>query len=146
MNKIMVFLVALLSASVGFAKCNGSEKTVFSCLTAKAKQIEVCDAGKTISYSFGYPNAKPEIVVAVPRGKASTLQGGAGRYTSYAINVPNGSTVYRVFWSMDRLAEEHSIEAGVNVEIKHKLVATVKCVGEKSIFQAIEGIELREEG
>ena len=62
---------------------------------------------------------------------------------SYSINIPNGNTNYNVFWAADKLTEEHAIEAGVNVEVNKKLVATVKCVGEKNIIQNIEGIELK---
>ena len=142
----VVLLSAFLFSGYAFAKCSNDEKTVFSCLTGKSKLIEVCDAGKTISYSFGFPNTKPEIVVTVPRNKASTFQWeGVGRYMSYAVNIPNGNTIYNVFWGVDRLSDEHPIEAGVNVEINKKLAATVKCVGEKNIVQNIEGIELKRE-
>jgi hypothetical protein len=64
---------------------------------------------------------------------------------SYAVSIPNGNTIYNVFWGVDRLSDEHPIEAGVNVEINKKLEATVKCVGEKNIVQNIEGIELKRE-
>ncbi|MBP6966087.1 MAG: hypothetical protein KBB43_01400 [Brachymonas sp.] len=142
----VVLLSTFFFSGHAFAKCGNDEKTVFSCLTGKSKLIEVCDAGKTISYSFGFPNTKPEIVVTVPRNKASTFQWeGVGRYMSYAVNIPNGNTIYNVFWGVDRLSDEHPIEAGVNVQINKKLAATVKCVGEKSIVQNIEGIELKRE-
>jgi hypothetical protein len=127
-----------------FAACGKDEKTVFSCLTQKGKLIEVCDAGKTINYSFAYPSSKPEILVNAPRNRATTTQWeGVGRYMSYSVNIPNDNTVYNIFWGVDRLSEEHPIEAGVNVEINKKLVATVKCASEKNITQNIEGIELK---
>lgn len=134
--------IALFSSSI-YAKCEVGSKTIFSCMTTKGKQIEVCDAGKTISYSFGKPQEKPEIVVKVPRNQASTYQWeGVGRYMSYSVNIPNGNTVYSVFWGVDRLSEEHAVEAGVNVETNNKSVATVKC-SEKNIEQNIEGIALK---
>ena len=126
------------------AVCEKGSKTVFSCLAAKGKLIQVCDSGKTIDYSFGKPNATPEVVVRAPRSEASTFQWkGVGRYLSYSVEVPNGDTRYSVFWSADRLTDEHKIDAGVIVEVNKKLVATVKCVGEKHIVQNIEGIDLK---
>ena len=143
------FAATYLFSGAAFAKCEKDDKTVFSCLTGKGKLIEVCDAGKTINYSFGFPNSKPEIVVTVPRNKATTTQwNGFGRHMSYSVNIPNGNTVYNVFWGVDKMLEgdetEPQVEAGVYVEVNKKHAATVKCVGEKNIQQNIEGIELRE--
>jgi hypothetical protein len=139
--------VALWIAFAGHtahAACEKGAVTVFACLTAQGKRIEVCESGRTIDYSFGYPNQKPDIVVQAPRAQASTRQWhGVGRAITYSVDVPNGDTVYRVFWGLDRLSEARSIEAGVQVEIARKPVATVNCAGEKHIVQNIEGIQLR---
>lgn len=136
--------LALGLCTTANAACEKPAQTVFSCLAAKGKMTQVCDAGATIDYSFGKPGAPPEIVVRAPRGDASTWQWkGVGRYLSYAVTVPNGNTTYNVFWGADRLTSAHAIEAGVNVEINKKLAATVKCVGEKHIVQNIEGIDLK---
>ena len=116
---------------------------LFSCPTEKGKEIEVCDSGKNISYSFGRSHVKPEIVVNVLRDQASTSQwDGVGRYLSYAVDIPNGDAVYNVFFAADRLSNEHSIDAGVNVMMKNKLVTTVKCSG-KNITNNLEGLNLK---
>lgn len=141
--EVIFIAAAVMFAQTTFAKCEGGSKTVFSCFTAKGKQIEVCDTGKTIEYSYGKPKGKPEIVVKVPRSQASTSQwDGMGRYMSYSIDIPNGNTTYNVFWGADRLTDEHAIEAGVNVLISNKMAATVKCSGKK-IEQDMEGIDLK---
>jgi hypothetical protein len=134
-------VLAILGVSDASARCDGGSATLFSCLTPKGKQIELCDAGKTIQYSFGKPQAKPEIVVTVPRNQASTSQwAGVGRYMTYSVDVPNGDTIYSVFWSADKI--ERGIEAGVNVLVKGKVAATVNCT-EKSIDSNLEGAKLR---
>lgn len=144
-----LILAMALSCATGFstlaeAACEPGSKTVFSCQTAKGKVIQVCDSGKTIDYTFGKPELAPEIVVRAPRGEASTFQWqGIGRYISYSVSIPNGNTVYSVFWSLDKLSESRAIEAGVNVEVKQKLVATVNCADAKRIVQNIEGIHLK---
>lgn len=140
---LVAALVAML-AIPAWAQCNAGSKTVFSCTTTKGKVIELCDAGKTMVYSFGKPTQTPEIVVQVPRAAASTYQWqGVGRYMSYTVDIPNGDTVYSVFWGVDRLDEQHPIEAGVNVSVKQKQLASVRCDNNKKIVQEIEGINLK---
>lgn len=140
---IVVPVVAVLFATNVYAKCDAGSKTLFFCSTQKGKQIEVCDAGKTISYSFGKSKTKPEIVVTVPRNQASTSQwSGMGRYMNYSVDIPNGKTTYSVFHAVDKLTEEHGIEAGVNVIINNKNAATVKCV-EKGMINNLEGVDLK---
>lgn len=141
MIAVVPVVVALLTPSV-YASCEGS-KTLFFCNTVKGKQIEVCDAGDTINYSFGKARQTPEIAIKVPRDKASTYQwAGVGRSMSYAVDIPNGKTTYNVFWGVDRMTDEHAIEAGVNVLINNALVTTVKCA-EKDLVSNIEGVDLK---
>lgn len=129
-------------APQAFAKCAAGQPTIFSCSTAKGKTIEVCDAGKTITYTFGSPQAKPEISLNVPRDKVTTFQwSGIGRYLSYAVDIPNGTTTYSVFHGIDRIIKEHAIEAGVNVLVDGKLLATVRC-SSKNIVNNLEGVDL----
>ncbi len=144
-----VFIMGLgisgfLFTNLVFAACPSGSKTLFFCNTQKAnKQIEVCDTGKTISYSFGKKGQKPELAISVPRSQASTYQWqGIGRYISYAVDIPNGDYNYNVFWSVDRITEEHAVEAGVNVEKKDKLLTTVYCQ-EKGLINNLEGVKLK---
>ncbi len=125
---VSTVFAGLLTSFSAQAKCDGAEKTVFSCLTSKAKQIEVCDAGKTVSYSFGYPNAKPEIVVTVPRERArKEYVMGAGCIRS-SVTIPNGDTVYRVY-AMETLRDLSCTDAGVEVYVKRRYTTAVKCKG-----------------
>ncbi|MBK9443463.1 MAG: hypothetical protein IPN53_20065 [Comamonadaceae bacterium] len=135
--------VLAIGASVASAACPPRAKTVFSCLTAAGKRIEVCDAGQTIDYSFGSPNAKPEIVVRAPRRAATTYQWpGAGRHFSYSVDVPNDNTVYSVYWSADRMGAEPDAKGGVIVSIDGRERGTVRCAHGQDIVQNIEGIDL----
>jgi hypothetical protein len=125
------------------AACPNAKATIFSCTTAKAKVIEVCDLGQRMGYSFG-PAGKPELALQVPRAQASTRQWeGIGRTISYSVDVPNGKTVYSVFWAADRMSDNHEISAGVEVVINGKTAATVSCDPKKKIVQAMEGIDLK---
>ena len=91
MKKLIIGLTFAACSHSLFAACPNQNKTVFNCTTTNNKVIQVCDAGNTISYSFGKANATPELAIAVPRIKVTTYQWeGFGRYENYAINIPNG--------------------------------------------------------
>jgi hypothetical protein len=138
----LCFASAILFSPNAFAKCAAGNKTIFACTTAKGKLIEVCDAGKSITYSFGSPQTTPEIALNVPRDKATTFQwAGVGRYLSYSVDIPNGATTYSVFHSVDRITEAHATDAGVNVLEGDKLLATVKCSSKKMVNN-LEGVDL----
>ena len=136
---VLALLVVLSMASVGQAACQS--KTIFSCMTSKGKQIEVCDSGSTIEYSFGKPHAKPEKYLKLPRNQVTTTQwAGIGRHISYSVEIPSGDTVYSVFSSFDKI--ENKDEAGVAVIIKGKYVTTVQCSG-KEVVNNLEGVKLK---
>lgn len=134
----------LLSPFAHAGECAAASKLLFQCTTSKGKQILLCDSGKTIDYSFG-PRGKPEIVVRAKRDEASTTQWhGMGRYMNYSVDVPNRDVSYSVYWGVDRLDEQHPVEAGVYVMQGETELATVKCDGRKPIVQRMEGVTLRE--
>lgn len=129
-------------APIAKTKVSENRKLLFSCATENGKQILLHDAGTTIDYAFGTPDREPELDLKAPRNQASTWQwAGIGRHMTYSIDVPNGETVYNVFWGVDRLAQNAPEEAGVNVLINEKLVATVKC--SSNIVNNMEGIDLK---
>lgn len=143
-NAALLTAILLISPITVQAACQSAQQTIFSCRTAKGKRIQLCDQQQTLEYSFGKSSLKPEIVVQVPRSAATTSQWqGVGRWMSYTVEIPNGKTVYSVFWGVDRLSDEHGIEAGVNVEVNGKHAATVKCGEESTIIQNMEGIDLK---
>ena len=124
--------------------CPPGAVTLFHCLTAKGKRIQLCDEGKTLEYSFGHPEKQPEMVVRVPRAKASTTQWqGVGRYKSESVEIPNGKTTYSVFWGADRVSEDHPAEAGVNVLVNGEHKATVNCGDPDQAISNLEGVELK---
>lgn len=146
MNTLTKSVVGMLFAGVAvqaFAGC-GANEMVFACTTTKGKVVQVCDATKTLTYAYGKPGQTPELALSVPRKAASTYQWpGAGRWMSYSVSIPNGSTEYRVFWGMDRLDEDHAIEAGIVVSMRGREVASFACSPHHAIVQNIEGIDLR---
>ncbi|AXY55743.1 hypothetical protein CDG60_03525 [Acinetobacter chinensis] len=141
MKNQFLFITLLAVSGNVLAACPGNTKTVFSCTTANNKTIQVCDAGKSISYSFGKASS-PELSIAVPRNRVTTQQwNGIGRHMSYSVNIPNGNTVYSVFNTVDKFQEYSG--SGVEVIQNRKLLATVKCSESKKIVNNIEGINLK---
>ena len=144
MKKLIIGLAVAACSHSLFAACPNQSKTVFNCTTTNNKVIQVCDAGNTISYSFGKANATPELAIAVPRNKVTTYQWeGFGRYENYAINIPNGKTIYRVNDSLDKMSQQYT--AGVEVSNNDKLLTTVEFAANKKITSKIQGIKLRPE-
>ena len=144
MKKLIIGIAVAACSHSLFAACPSQTKTIFMCTTTNNKVIQVCDAGNTISYSFGKANATPELAIAVPRNKVTTYQWeGFGRYENYAINIPNGKTIYRVNDSLDKMSQQYT--AGVEVSNNDKLLATVECAANKKITSKIQGIKLRPE-
>ena len=144
MKKLIIGIAVAACSHSLFAACPSQSKTVFNCTTTNNKVIQVCDAGNTISYSFGKANATPELAIAVSRDKVTTYQWeGFGRYENYAINIPNGKTIYRVNDSLDKMSQQYT--AGVEVSNNDKLLATVECAANKKITSKIQGIKLRPE-
>lgn len=140
MNHYLKLIVIIsLCFSTSFATCK-KDQLVFSCVTKKGKKIEVCDKKSAIEYSFGKLNTKPEISINIPRNKATTFQWDGMGPMSYSVNIPNKNTIYNIFWSMDRMSDEHTIQAGVNVFIDEKFAATVECATQ--IESNMEGIDL----
>ena len=147
-KKNLVVLSTLLLTTPVYAACDADSQTIFSCIATNNKQIEVCDAGKTIRYSYGKPGKHPELALAVPRAQATTFQWpGIGRYIYYSVSIPNGHYRYSVYSALDKIASvEHSwekaYEAGVNVEKDNTLLATVIC-RDDTVVDHIEGVDLK---
>jgi hypothetical protein len=150
MIKPICFIAAFFGVSCSNwadAACGKGSKTVFHCLTDKGKAIEVCDFGKTLEYSFGKPDKRPEISLRVPRNEVSTHQWhGAGDYIYYDIEIPNRDIIYSVYSCVNRTIENASFEAGVEAKTINKNLATIKCAEkEQDVIDAIAGIDLKPE-
>lgn len=140
----LVSVPLILFCGTATANCGAGSKTIFSCLTSSAKRIEVCDSRKTIDYTFGKPNDRPEIAIRAPRSDTSTYQwAGFGRGRTYSVSVPNGNTTYTVFYSWDSMNPNADPESGVEVEVDKKVVATVKCSRKSKITHDLEGVDLK---
>lgn len=141
-------LIALLSTLVlslpgmALAACPSGQKTLFACSTTNDKQVQVCDAGRSIGYTFGRPGRAPELALDVPRNRASTYQWpGTGRTTTYSLSVPNGDTTYTVYSTFDRLADTLDFQHGIQVEVRGQQVANLHC-REPGLIDNLEGVDL----
>ncbi|MES2366629.1 MAG: hypothetical protein V4563_12170 [Pseudomonadota bacterium] len=140
-------VIVILFTSNAFAKCKSGSKAIFFCTTERSKQIEVCDSGKFIEYSFGKSKQKSEIAIKVARAKVSDWDRPVATYHFYAVNIPNGDTIYRVWTNIDWLISESSVDggnltAGVDVRTKNEDVATIKC-SENTIISDFPILNLR---
>ena len=131
--------IAQQSNNLTISQSNSS--VLFYCVTESGKEISLYDFGDRIEYSFGVAG-QPEIVLSRTREEASTYQwAGVGRSIHYSVDVPNGDTVYSVFWSFDRLSSQREETGGVTVAINGEHAATVPR-GSGDIVQNLEGVDL----
>ena len=140
MKKFAIIAAGLfLAMPIAQADCD-TEKTLFSCHTKKGKQIEVCNLGQTIRYSFGKPKDKPEITVVVPiQSVTGTSCYDCGRYISLSVDIPNRNTTYRVSWNGDKLYDS-PLEGGVEVIINGESNTFISCASEPVVNNS-EGIQ-----
>ena len=88
----------------------------------------MCEIGGQFEYSYGRPNATPEIKVRVAKTQASTLSWrGPTQWRFYSMDFPNGRTTYNVYWGADSETPHAAQEGGVNVVAADTVTATVSC-------------------
>lgn len=122
------------------AACGPGKKELFYCDASKGRIIQLCEAASSIEYTFGNPK-KPDIVLTVPKDKTTTNQWSGMGPMSYDVSVPNGDTIYTVFWSFDR-DPDHDPVGGVDVEAGQKSLGQVKCLANKPIRSNLDEADL----
>lgn len=140
---LSIILTSLYSTA-SFATCNQKDKLLFSCEIQKSKKIlEVCDQGKTISYSLGKKNKQPELLLKIPREKALFYRSGETNPTeSFSITIPHEKTEYRVFRHVDKTSKEYPVTSGVIVEVEENEVANLTCIN-KTVIHNLMWFELK---
>ena len=144
--KIMNKMILAISVLTGLTPINiVKADTIFACVTTNNKKIEVNSFDQYVEYKFGQYLKNPELALSVPRDQASTWQwNGVGRDMSYSVTVPNGAYNYTVFFSVDRISDEHPVTSGVIIEVDQKIISTVYCLP-NTLVQSLEGIDLKED-
>lgn len=108
------------------SNCSANSKILFSCTVTTGKRIELCDAGDMIEFTFGTPQSAPDIQLKKPENQISKSHDDAG--TSFSVDVSEGSNNYSIYWGVDRMSEEHAIDAGLYV-FNGSSSETFKCAG-----------------
>ena len=131
----------VVTVALSFASQHVRAEPVFRCLTSSRKIIEVTqDPAGSFVYSFGRA-ASPELLFVASREAADIQKwSGIGRYQNYRLGLPNKGTRYEVFYSWDSLAPSEPPEAGVEVYVGEKLVATVACSKKHPVIQNVYGL------
>lgn len=103
-----------------------ASQTLFSCDTPKGKHVELTLVGDSVQYSFGKIGGAPELSLSAHTSEVKYLPwDGFGSSETYTVEIANGNTVYGVYKSIPKGADE--IEAGVNVEVNGQYMTTVAC-------------------
>lgn len=124
--RIYMFAAAIaLSPGLALA-CSTGETEVFSCTTTSGKTAQVCQASDNIRYSFGRPDAVPEMTVRVPNERFVWHSDGGSAMDIIELNFDNSSTSYVVsatrFWRGDI-----EFDAEIRVEQRERQLAMLHC-------------------
>lgn len=135
-------LLGLSGTTTAMAACPSATSTVFSCTTSKGKQVDICNAGSNLNYSFGKPN-KPELTFSLPKSRAyKYLWSGMTTSEWNEVYLPRGNTTYVAYQANHR--NHGGEEYGLNVLINGKQAANIRCAS--NITENISDINLREIG
>jgi len=128
-----------LSASAQ-AACPATAKTVFSCSTTKGKQVDICDLGSQLSYSFGKPRAKPELQFNLAKTRAYLYLWDGMTSSEYnELYLPRGNTIYQAYHANHR--NHGGTEHGLKVFVNQNEVADIRCRA-ASVIENFQHIEL----
>jgi hypothetical protein len=118
-----LLILACLIPLPAFADCAG--ETLVNCLI-NGNQLEVCNNGDLLTYSYGPPGA-PELQLASKPEEAFTPWDGMGRTEWEAITFSNKAATYEVVFSIDKMDESAGPEWGVVVEEGGEILANLTC-------------------
>ena len=116
-------ILAIIFPLPALAACPG--ETLVSCPIG-ANQLQVCNEGNLLTYSFGPPGA-PDLQLASKPELAYTPWNGIGRTMWETITFTNRNFTYEVVFSFDRLEENASPKWGVTVIDGNEIAATLTC-------------------
>lgn len=117
-------LLGLLLPLPAFADCPG--EVILGCMIGE-KTMEICADASAMSYSYG-PKGTPELAITAPLASGPVQPWpGVGRAIWEAARFQNKDTVYEVWVSVDRMTEDASLEAGIEVLKGEQALASLTC-------------------
>jgi hypothetical protein len=121
--------LTLTLATPAHACPDGATPLVSCPLQDGAKVLQTCLLGDHATYAFGKTDKTPALHLAQPVADiAMTPWPGIGRYIWEDFTFTNGATSYRVFYSIDKMAEgDAQMTGGVAVEQGDKVLAELYC-------------------
>ncbi|MCY1697288.1 hypothetical protein OVA10_04220 [Lelliottia sp. SL45] len=122
-NSLILFTALVLS--IGHAT---ARETIFSCVTDNGKLVKVVKDGDQAIYELH--NKKNKLEISLKNVIASmniVFSEPDGSEITTSVPFKNGSFIYDVFTSTDRLTEEHPSQSGVIVSKNNVFLANLKC-------------------
>lgn len=138
MKKAMLLLAALCAAPSWAQACDLNDTTAFSCTTTRGKLVEVCQSATHVSYVFGKPHQKPELVLQVPTSELDWSSSGGSGMNFDTITFQNGKTAYAL-----NIESEFGTDDGEGRGTKPSTVATLEV---RNGAQTLATLECRPQG
>jgi hypothetical protein len=118
-----LFIIACLLPLPAFADCAG--ETLVNC-PINGNQLEVCNNGDLLTYSYG-PQGAPELQLSAKPEEAFMPWDGTGRTEWEMISFTSKDARYDVVFSIDKMEENAQPEWGVTVEQGGEIVGNLTC-------------------
>tara|TARA_B100001057_G_scaffold142272_1_gene142002 strand:+ start:975 stop:2204 length:1230 start_codon:yes stop_codon:yes gene_type:complete len=120
---------ALLSFVASAYQCPAAHWTeLFQCTFEKGTKIAtVCGAQGKARYRFGRKSKLPDLILQSNLKDIYVPWMGVGRYMSENITFADKDVSYRVYTSLDRLSEDLELQAGIDVIVSNRIVASLTC-------------------
>lgn len=139
--RFLLSLALPLAAVSSFA--HSSCAPVFSCTTAKGKQVSVCDAGSDLEYAFGPEGKAPEMLLRLPRSQiVAEHDDGIGRFRHFSVGFAQGDTTYQVYIGFDVLEPDALPLGGVTVVRGTQTLVDMPCSNKKPLVSKLDALDL----
>ena len=132
MNMVTQLLYSAVMATTlaATAHADAPARTIFSCQTASGKVVNISNAGATLRYTYGRPNAAADLNFLVPRADTSIHDGGddvgSGSWTMTSeVTLHFNGVTYTGWWSFNRSNQEEA--GGIRVARGAKILAETPC-------------------
>lgn len=125
MKKNILISMSLIMLSIN---ANAND-LVFKCTTDNNKQVALYRDGKTIKYTFGKKNSKPELELIKNESDVQIdLEDPEGGGLSNSVEIQNGEYSYQLISNIDKFTEEHESTTSLNIIKGEDVIKTLYCI------------------
>lgn len=135
LNRAFLTAALIALASPAAADCPAGAEPFVSCVIKEdALQMEACFNATEFSFEFGRFASPPDVSVTLPLSEVAVQPwNGMGSSYSEAASFTHAGITYSLWWSADRMTDEHPITGGVTLTEDGTELSSLTCAVEPEI-------------